>query len=156
MSDERLSQLLRFKVAERPSKEFWDRFDASMGRKCLQELCAKPRLIRRIRESLVFLMRGIPFLSMVTAGVAFFFLNFSSSLPLEHGNAPMVMTLRTNTSPKEYVRDIVKTPQSRKFPIADVMKSDIRPARYICDSIAHTSISRQAIGSTVAAVPICF
>jgi hypothetical protein len=137
MTDERLSQLLRLKAAEKPSQDFWNRFEGSLERRCMQELCARPSPLLALREKFHHLKQGIAFLSLTAAGLALVVLNFSPSSPLVRGPfGPSAAWDRPAILSREYVQDTLSPPHPVRPLGADIINPNPRPSRYVCDSLS--------------------
>jgi len=151
MSDGRLSQLLRLKAAEKPSPEFWERFDAEMERKCLRELCGRPSPVRPLRIRLCPGRKGLSFFPILTAGLALVALGLLRwpSAPL----AEVSVAMAPDTFARKYIRDAVERPHAIRSSGRDAMHLGRSGAvRYVCDPLAHAPAG--SAGSASGAV--CF
>jgi hypothetical protein len=155
MSDERLSQLLKLKAAEKPSPDFWERFEASLERRCVQELCARPSPIQALRENLRHRKQGLAFFSLAAAGLALVVLNFSPRSPLAQGPfGPSSSWDRPNhILSREYVRDTLSSPRSVRPLSTDVLSPNPGASRYVCDRLSGHSPS---LGSGLGSSATCF
>ena len=151
MTDERLSQLLRLKSSERPSKDFWETFDRTMERKCLRELCTSPSIRTRLKHFL-FNRRCLSSFSLAVAGMALAIVNFRP--PLSLPQAPTSSVVTWSPSPREYIQDIMETSQPAKVLSSDIISSKMGSSRYVCDSVAHTPT--RSFDTMTSSVPACF
>jgi hypothetical protein len=151
MTDERLSQLLKFKSAETPSKEFWDAFDANMERKCLRELCGTSSSMRK--EIAWLEKKWISSFSWIAMSITFAFLGFWPGV--YRGSRPNVsVTAVANLSSHKYVQDILELPQEDKMSRCDVMGKEIFSSHYVCDGIALAS--KTSFNHMASPIPMCF
>ncbi|MDR0444851.1 MAG: hypothetical protein LBG98_01000 [Puniceicoccales bacterium] len=151
MTDERLSQLLKLKSAEKPSKEFWDAFDASMERKCLRELCGT--FPSRRREVTWFGKKWVSPFFWMAMSITFAFLGFSPRI--YHGFRPNTSVAAVvDLSSCRYVQDVLELPQEGKMSRRDVMEQEVFSAHYVCDRIALAS--KTSFGHMASSVPMCF
>jgi hypothetical protein len=154
MTDERLSQLLKLKAAEKPSPNFWDRFETSLERKCMQELWARPSPVRALREKFHHLKQGLAFLSLTAAGLALVVLNFSPRSPLAQGPfGPSTWDRPATILSREYVRDTLSPPRSVRPLSADVLSPNPGASRYVCDRLSGYS---PGLGSGLVSSATCF
>jgi hypothetical protein len=137
MTDERLSQLLKLKSSERPSKDFWDAFDRTMERKCLRELCVPASMWMRLKHFLSN-RRYLPSLSLAAAGMALAIVNFRTPLSLPEAPTSSI-AVAWNPSSRDYIQDILETSQPMRISSSDIISSKMGSSRYVCDLVAHTS-----------------
>jgi hypothetical protein len=140
MTDERLSQLLKLKAAEKPSQDFWNRFEASLERKCVQELCARPAPVQTLREKFYHWKQGLAVLSLAALGLALVVFNFSSNSPLIQGSfSPSSRGDRpAHCLSREYVRDPMPPLRSLR---RDILSPNRRSSRFVCDCLPGHSPS---------------
>ncbi|MDR2419774.1 MAG: hypothetical protein LBD40_00390 [Puniceicoccales bacterium] len=137
MTDERLSQLLKLKSSERPSQDFWDAFDRTMERKCLRELCVPSSMWTRLKHFL-FSRKCLSSFSIAAAGMALAIINFRSPLSLPQASTSSSVAMTWSPSPREYIQDILGTPQPTKVLSSDIISSKMSSSRYVCDLVVHT------------------
>jgi hypothetical protein len=64
--------------------------------------------------------------------------NFRTPLSLPQAPTSSV-AVTWNPSSREYIQDILETPQPTKVLNSDIISSKMSSSRYVCDLVAHTS-----------------